>query len=58
MLIKRKAVYEAARDRNPKRWTGTTRNWDGILAVHLNPDKPETNNKSNTEEITQNKKAA
>jgi hypothetical protein len=26
--------------------------------VHLNPDKPETNNKSNTEEITQNKKAA
>jgi hypothetical protein len=31
---------------------------DGILAVHLNPDKPETNNKSNTEEITQNKKAA
>ena len=58
LLAKRKAVYEAARDRNPKRWTGNTRNWESIQAVHLNPDRPEANGKHNTEEITQNKKAA
>jgi len=58
LLIKRKAVYEAARDRNPKRWTGNTRNWDSVQAVHLNPDKPEANSKHNTKEINQNKKAA
>ena len=58
LLVKRKAVYEAARDRNPKRWTGNTRNWDCIQAVHLNPDKPVTNSKPNTEETTQNKNAA
>ena len=58
LLVKRKAVYEAARDRNPQRWTGNTRNWESIQAVHLNPDKPEANSKSNIGEITLNKKAA
>ena len=58
LLDKRKAVYEAARDRNPQRWTGNTRNWESIQAVHLNPDKLEANSKSNTEEITESKKAA
>jgi hypothetical protein len=58
LLIKRKAVYEAARDRNPKRWTGHTRNWDVIQAVHLNPDKPETNCNPHAEEAIQYKKAA
>ena len=58
LLIKRKAVYEAARNRNPKRWTGSTRNWECIQAVHLNPDKTKANSKLNTEEITENKKAA
>jgi transposase InsO family protein len=58
LLVKRKTVYEAARDRNPKRWTGNTRNWESIQAVHLNPDKPEANSKPSIEKATQNKKAA
>lgn len=58
LLVKRKAVYQAARDRNPKRWTGGTRNWESIQAVHLNPDKTKANQKTNAEEITRNKKAA
>jgi transposase InsO family protein len=58
LLVKRKAIYETARDRNPQRWSGTTRNWQRIQAVHLNPDKPEDIHKPNTEEIIQNKKAA
>lgn len=58
LLVKRKAVYETARARHPQRWSGTTRNWQRIQAVHLNPDKPEPNLKPNTEEIIQNKKVA
>jgi transposase InsO family protein len=49
LLGNRKAVYEAAQARNPQRWSGDTRNWQRVKAVHLNPDKEETN---------QNKKAA
>ena len=40
MLINnRKAVYEAAYAKNPQRWSGDTRNWQRVEAVHLNPDK-------------------
>ena len=40
MLINnRKAVYEAAYAKNPQRWSGSTRNWQRVEAVHLNPDK-------------------
>ena len=41
LLTKRKALYETARDRNPQRWSGNTRNWQRIQTVHLNPDNPE-----------------
>jgi len=58
LLNKRKAVYETARARHPQRWSGTTRNWQRIQAVHLNPDKAEVKHKPITEEIIQNKKAA
>jgi transposase InsO family protein len=58
LLIKRKAIYEAARTQNPQRWSGTTRNWQKVQTVHLNPDKAEVHHKSNTEGIIQNKKAA
>ena len=58
LLVKRKALYETARDRNPQRWSGNTRNWQRIQAVHLNPDKPEVIHKPNTEDFIQNKKAA
>jgi len=35
-LINRRAVYEAAKMRHPKRWIGNIRNWDHIGDVHLN----------------------
>jgi RNA polymerase subunit RPABC4/transcription elongation factor Spt4 len=36
---KRAIVYEAAKKRCPERWSGTTRNWQPVLVVHLNPDQ-------------------
>jgi putative transposase len=58
LLDRRKAIYEAARVLNPQRWSGTTRNWQRVQTVHLNPDTAKTHPKSNSEEISQNKKAA
>ena len=37
LLRRRKMVYEAAKARHPQRWSGPTRNWTPIHAVHLNP---------------------
>ena len=39
VLEKRKWLYEAARRRNPSRWSGATRNWDRPTEVWLNPEK-------------------
>ena len=39
ILANRKAVYEAAKQRNPLRWSKATRNWDLATEVILNPDK-------------------
>jgi putative transposase len=39
LLSNRTAVYEAAKARCPQRWTGSTRNWQPIQVVHLNPDQ-------------------
>jgi len=39
LLNNRKAVYEAARAKHPKRWSGCSRNWQKIQVVYLNPDK-------------------
>lgn len=41
ILDRRAALYESARQRNPLRWKGPTRNWERIHAVHLNPDRPD-----------------
>ncbi len=41
ILAARRAVYAAARDRTPLRWTGNTRNWSPITEVRLNPDRPD-----------------
>jgi transposase InsO family protein len=35
----RKEVYRQAREKNPARWSGTTRNWEPIEVVVLNPSK-------------------
>ena len=39
LLQKRSTVYEAAKQRHPERWSGTTRSWKPVLVVHLNPDQ-------------------
>jgi putative transposase len=38
VLHRRRAVYEAARDRHPERWRGRIRNLDPIETVVLNPE--------------------
>lgn len=39
ILAKRRRVYRDARKREPRRWSGETRNWTPIGAVYLNPIK-------------------
>ena len=39
ILDRRAALYENARQRNPLRWKGRTRNWRRVDAAHLNPDR-------------------
>ncbi len=39
LLQQRQRVYERARRRNPRRWSGATRNWQPIQTVYLNPEK-------------------
>lgn len=39
LLAARHAVYQRARQQNPQRWTGRTRNWTPITIVTLNPER-------------------
>ena len=39
ILEKRKTVYEAAREKNPQRWSGDIRDWSPVTEVWLNPPK-------------------
>jgi putative transposase len=39
VLAARHAVYQDARQRNPQRWSGPTRNWKPVGAVTLNPER-------------------
>jgi putative transposase len=39
VLAARHAVYRDARQRNPRRWSGQTRNWTPVGAVTLNPER-------------------
>lgn len=42
LLATRRTVYEAARARNPHRWSAAVRNWTHIDVVNLNPERKET----------------
>lgn len=42
VLVSRDKVYKEARQANPRRWTGETRNWDRIEEVWLNPERQGT----------------
>ena len=39
LLEARHAVYQSARQRNPRRWSGNTRNWTPVSIVTLNPER-------------------
>src|SRR5690606_27713601 len=39
VLQARHALYTQARERNPRRWSGQTRDWSPIGAVTLNPER-------------------
>lgn len=39
LLAKRDRLYQIAKAANPQRWSGTTRNWEPVKEVWLNPDK-------------------
>jgi hypothetical protein len=41
ILAGRRKVYATARGATPRRWTGNTRNWTPVGAVHLNRRHPE-----------------
>ena len=42
ILAQRVKVYEAARAKNPARWTMSICNWTPVDEVYLNPDKPQS----------------
>jgi transposase InsO family protein len=46
ILEQRKEVYEAAKARNPERWSGNTRNWEHESVVYLNPTQDNENSKA------------
>jgi transposase InsO family protein len=37
ILARRESLYRRARARNPRRWSGKTRNWSRVEVVYLNP---------------------
>ncbi len=39
ILAKRIEVYQQAKKRHPRRWSGATRNWEPIMEVWLNPEQ-------------------
>ena len=39
ILAERHLVYKAAKKRRPNRWSGSTRNWEPVKIVRLNPEK-------------------
>jgi len=39
ILEARHHLYSKARQRNPRRWSGNTRNWTPVAAVTLNPER-------------------
>ena len=58
LLRKRVEVYEAAKTHHPERWSGTTRNWQPVHIVHLNPDQHVIDNRMRSDDASEFKKAA
>ena len=53
ILQARHALYAQAREDNPRRWSGPTRDWSHIKTVTLNPERTEVQNAALTRSITQ-----
>ena len=53
ILQARHALYAQAREDNPRRWSGPTRDWSLIKTVTLNPERTEVQNAALTRSITQ-----
>jgi len=49
ILIKRQALYEAAKMKHPERWKTSTRNWTVSDEVYLNPEKATESKKYSAE---------
>lgn len=58
LLAKRVDVYEAAKAKHPQRWSGSTRNWQPVQVVHLNPDQHKSSTPSRKENQPALKKVA
>jgi putative transposase len=58
ILAQRSALYETARANNPLRWKRSTRNWQRVDIVHLNPDQLDAHGALNTTPQIKPKKAA
>lgn len=43
LLKQRTAVYQAARNKHPERWSSHIRKWDRVDLVYLNPEKAKNN---------------
>ena len=58
ILAARHALYIAARERNPARWSGNTRNWSHIGVVTLNPERDAVVNPPVFDTVNQERLAA
>ena len=58
LLLRRVEVYEAAKTATPHRWSGSTRNWEPVTVVHLNPDQSGSEKTHRRAECKELKKAA
>jgi transposase InsO family protein len=51
ILARRHEIYQRARERNPNRWSGQTRNWSPIETVKLNPRRDRADHTTLVEEV-------
>ena len=57
ILAARHALYAQAKQRNPARWSGTTRDWSHIGVVTLNPERDDVVSIAASAQLTQQKAA-
>lgn len=58
LLQERNNVYGEAKKKHPGRWSGSTRNWQPVCVVHLNPDQQVIEKNDGKEEYLELKLAA